>query len=48
MNDVVSARYVDGRAVIDMEGRNLQVERRDDDTRIGSCPLELISAALAS
>ena len=37
-----------GRAVIDMEGRNLQVERRDDDTRSGSCPLELISAALAS
>jgi hypothetical protein len=48
MKDLVRARYVDGRAVIEMEGRTLQVDRRDDDTRIGSCPLELISAALAS
>ncbi len=48
MNDLVSARYVDGRALIEMGERNLQVERRDSDTRIGSCPLEMISAALAS
>ena len=48
MNDLVSARYVDGRALIEMEGRDLLVERRDNDARLGSCPLELISAALAS
>jgi hypothetical protein len=48
MSDAVSARYVAGRALIEMEGRSLQAERRDDDTRVGSCPLELISAALAS
>jgi len=48
MKDTVVAHYVNNSAVIDMEGRGLQVDRRDDDTRIGSCPLELISAALAS
>ena len=48
MRDTVWARYENGRASIEMEGRNLQVARRDDDSRIGSCPLELLSAALAS
>ena len=48
MKDTVVAHYVNNGAAIDMEGRSLQVDRRDDDTRIGSCPLELISAALAS
>lgn len=47
MNDLVTARYVDGRALIEMQGRDLLVERRDDEARLGSCPLELLSTALA-
>lgn len=48
MIEVVSARYVDGRALIGTKGPNLEIARRDDDAPVGSCPLELLSAALAS
>jgi hypothetical protein len=48
MSDRVRARYVDGRACIELGDRPLWVDRRDNDTRESGCPLELVSAALGA
>jgi hypothetical protein len=46
--DTVQVRYVDGVAEVRIGERLLQVQRRDDDTRTDTCPIELVSAALGS
>ncbi len=44
----VCVRYVDGRAEVQVGERSLMVNRRDDETRTFTCPLELVTAALGS
>jgi hypothetical protein len=46
--DTVHVRYAGGGAEVRIGQRLLQVQRRDDDTRTDTCPLELVSAALGS
>jgi hypothetical protein len=46
--DTVQVRYVDGGAEVHIGERLLQVQRRDNDTRTDTCPIELVSAALGS
>ena len=46
--DVVRVRYADGGAEVRIGERLLQVQRRDNDTRTDTCPIELVSAALGS
>ena len=46
--DIVRVRYADGGAEVRIGERLLQVQRRDNDTRANTCPIELVSAALGS
>ena len=46
--DAVRVRYADGGAEVRIGERLLQVQRRDNDTRTDTCPIELVSAALGS
>ena len=46
--DFVRVRYADGGAEVRIGERLLQVQRRDNDTRTHTCPIELISAALGA
>jgi hypothetical protein len=46
--DVVTARYKDGHAKVRIGERTLEVDRRDNETRVYTCPIELVTAALGS
>ena len=46
--DKVRVRYAGGGAEVRIGERLLQVQRRDNDTRTDTCPIELVSAALGS
>jgi hypothetical protein len=46
--DTVHVRYADGGAEVRIGERLLQVQRRDNDARTNTCPIELVSAALGS
>ncbi len=46
--DTVRVRYADGGAEVRIGERLLQVQRRDNDTRANTCPIELVGAALGS
>ena len=46
--DVVRARLTEGQAEIQIGERLIEVDRRDNDARANSCPIELVSAALGS
>lgn len=48
MSDAVRVQYVDGRAEVRIGDRQLQVDRRDNETRDSTCPIELVAAALGS
>jgi hypothetical protein len=48
IGDVVQVRYIDHSARVTIGDRLLEVERRDDEGRIHSCPIELVTAALGS
>jgi hypothetical protein len=48
MSDSVHVGYADGRAEVRIGDRALQVDRRDHDARIDTCPIELVSAALGA
>ena len=48
MTDVVQVHYAAGRAEVRIGDRVLQVDRRDNDARDYTCPIELVSAALGS
>ena len=48
MSDVVRVQYAAGQAEVHIGERVLHVERRDDDARTTTCPIELVSAALGS
>lgn len=45
---VVTVTYDASCARVDVGGRTLEVDRRDDTGRARTCPLELVSAALGS
>ena len=44
----VSARYSAGHAEVQIGDRLLEVDRRDNDLRTRTCPIELVTAALGS
>ena len=44
----VSARYSAGHAEVRIGDRLLEVDRRDNDLRTRTCPIELVTAALGS
>ena len=44
----VVVRYTDGHAEVQIGDRTLDVDRRDDASRIHTCPIELVTAALGS
>ena len=46
--NAVRVRYTSGRAQVQIGGRELRVDRRDDASRTYTCPVELVSAALGS
>jgi hypothetical protein len=46
--DTVTVRYAGASAEVRIGERLLQVQRRDNDTRTDTCPIELVSAALGS
>jgi len=46
--DPLIARYVDGHATVRIGERELAVDRRDDESRTHTCPIELVAAALGS
>jgi hypothetical protein len=46
--DTVRIRYTEGDAEVRIGERQLQVQRRDNETRSNTCPIELVSAALGS
>ena len=48
MSDVVHVSYDGDRAQVRIGTRALQVDRRDDDSRGYTCPIELVSAALGA
>jgi len=48
MMDEVRVRYVGGLAEVRIGNRVLEVDRRDNDARAYTCPVELVSAALGS
>ena len=48
MSDLVRVSFLDGHAEVHIGQRALQVERRNEDNRSVTCPVELISAALGS
>ena len=47
-SDVARVRYVQGRAEITIGSKTFDIERRDDEGRAHSCPIELVTAALGS
>jgi len=46
--DTVRVQYTDGGAEVQVGERLLHVQRRDNDARTNTCPIELVSAALGS
>jgi hypothetical protein len=48
MTDLVQVHYTDGRAEVQIGNRALQVERRDNDARDHTCPIELVSVSLGA
>jgi hypothetical protein len=46
--DTVRVRLAGSGAEVQIGERRLQVERRDNDARTATCPVELVSAALGS
>ena len=46
--DPVVVRYADGHAKVHIGDRTLDVDRRDDTSRVHTCPIELVTAALGS
>ena len=46
--DTVHVRYANDGAEVRIGERLLHVQRRDNDTRTNTCPIELVSAALGS
>ena len=48
MSDVVRVQYEAGQAQVWIGNRTLQVDRRDNDSRSYTCPIELISASLGA
>ena len=44
----VRVRYTSGHAQVQIGDRELRVDRRDDDARDHTCPVELVAAALGS
>jgi hypothetical protein len=48
MTELVRVQYADGRAEVQIGDRALQVERRDNDARDYTCPIELVSASLGA
>jgi hypothetical protein len=46
--DTVRVRYVEGGAEVQIGERLLQIQRRDNDARTNTCPIELVTAALGS
>jgi hypothetical protein len=48
MIDEVQVRFVEGRAEVRVGDRALKVDRRDNNARTYTCPIELVSAALGS
>jgi hypothetical protein len=47
-SDIVRVRYAEGGAEVRIGERLLQVQRRDNDSRVYTCPIELVTAALGS
>jgi hypothetical protein len=47
-SDIVRVRYAEGSAEVRIGERLLQVQRRDNDSRVYTCPIELVTAALGS
>jgi hypothetical protein len=45
-SDTVWVRYAEGGAEVQIGERLLRVQRRDNETRISTCPIELVTAAL--
>ena len=48
MSDSLSVDYVSGQAQVTIGDRSFTVDRRDNDARTLSCPVQLVSAALGS
>jgi len=48
MGDKLAVRYVDGHAQVQVGDRMLEVDRRDNDARTRTCPIEMVTAALGS
>ena len=48
MGDRIQVRYVDGHAVVRAGDRTIEVDRRDNEQRAATCPIELVTAALGS
>jgi hypothetical protein len=46
--DPVVVRYTGGHAEVRIGDRTLDVDRRDDASRVHTCPIELVTAALGS
>lgn len=46
--DTIQVRYTEGGAEVQIGERILQVQRRDNDARTNTCPVELVTAALGS
>ena len=46
--NAVRVRYASGHAEVQIGERELRVDRRDDDARDYTCPVELVAAALGS
>jgi hypothetical protein len=48
MSDLVRVHYEAGQAWVRIGARALQVDRRDNETRDETCPIELIGASLGA
>lgn len=48
MSDLVRVHYDAGQARVRIGDRGLQVDRRDNQARDDSCPIELIGASLGA
>jgi len=48
IKDTIHVQYTQGRAQVKIGERTFEVDRRDDDTRTHTCPIELVTAALGS
>jgi hypothetical protein len=44
--DTVHVRYASDGAEVTIGERRLQIQRRDNDARISTCPIELVTASL--